>query len=117
MGKPFPKAWMNQFGDLPLLADPKFATKEYPDAIRNGVPPHLRRGGVGQVQRPKECHHRASLYTLAHVEEPGLRLVYGTTLGHIEYRKRGIPAYGGNRPYGAMDGTGVPRRPRPHSDL
>lgn len=79
MAKPLPKKWRDQYRDDPYLSDPEFLTgDEYPEPITSEIPKHLKRGGVGRMQRPKECHHRAYLYALHHREEPGLQLVYGT---------------------------------------
>lgn len=82
MAKPLSNAWIREHQDDPehgpSLTDPEFFCGGYPDPISDRVPKHLRKGGVGRLQRPKECHHYAYLYMAAHSEEPGIRIVYGT---------------------------------------
>lgn len=73
--KPFSKAWRDEYADRPIHSDPARFIAGMPQPIK--PPAHLRRG-VGRVLRPKECHHRAALYMLNHIDEPGIRLVYGT---------------------------------------
>ncbi len=89
MAKPLPKAWIREHQDNanhgPYLTDPSFFHRDYPEPITDRVPKHLREGGVGRVQRPKEAHQFSFRYAQAHVDEPGLRIVYGIRLGYIDH--------------------------------
>lgn len=100
MSKALSKEWLQRYGDHPQLADPEFPAQDYPEQITSDIPARLRRGGVGRVQRPQECHHRAFVYALAHHDEPGLELVYGTHRGSLEHSWIELPGnitFDGNR--------------------